>query len=53
MASQSFKLANSIKSIPAVGIGCWKIPKETCPDLIYSAIEVGYRHLDCAADYVN
>lgn len=48
-----FQISKFNKIYSRCGIGCWKIPKETCPDLIYSAIEVGYRHLDCAADYAN
>lgn len=55
MLAETFKLANSasLKAIPAVGLGCWKIPRDACPALVKSAIEFGYRHLDCAADYGN
>lgn len=39
--------------MPAVGLGCWKIPKDVTSDTIVKAIELGYRHLDCASDYGN
>lgn len=41
------------KSMPAVGLGLWKIGKEDTADTVRKAIEVGYRHLDSAADYGN
>ena len=40
--------------MPQIGLGCWKIPKEICSDLIYTAIkDANVRHLDCACDYGN
>jgi len=39
--------------IPPVGFGLWKLPKQECANLVYSAIECGYRHLDSASDYGN
>ena len=41
------------RKIPAVGLGLWKIANNTCADLVYEAIKIGYRHLDCACDYGN
>ena len=38
---------------PILGLGLWKIPNEHCADVVYSAIEAGYRHLDSACDYGN
>ncbi|MEM1442900.1 MAG: aldo/keto reductase [Verrucomicrobiota bacterium] len=38
---------------PTIGLGTWKIPDEVLPTLIPDAVEVGYRHLDCACDYGN
>ena len=49
----AFPIRNSSKLIPSVGYGCWKVPKETCSNLIEEAIKSGYRHIDCAADYGN
>ena len=40
-------------SIPPVGLGLWKVPTASAADLIVKAIEVGYRHFDCACDYGN
>ncbi len=43
----------SSKSMPAVGLGLWKIDQDSAADAVYEAIKVGYRHLDSAADYGN
>ena len=40
-------------ALPSPGLGPWKIPEELTPQIVYKAIELGYRHLDCAADYGN
>ena len=56
MANRSFELNNSssdVNSIPCVGFGLWKVPKNVCADVVENAIRIGYRHLDCAADYGN
>jgi len=39
--------------IPSIGLGCWKIAKESCAECVYEAVKMGYRHFDCAADYGN
>ena len=39
--------------MPAVGLGLWKLDKSGCADVVRNAIEIGYRHLDSAADYGN
>jgi len=39
--------------LPLVGLGMWKIPKPICPQVVRDALEMGYRHLDCACDYGN
>ncbi|HAG72419.1 MAG TPA: 4-dihydromethyl-trisporate dehydrogenase, partial [Gammaproteobacteria bacterium] len=39
--------------MPAVGLGLWKIEKSDTAEAVRQAIEVGYRHLDSAADYGN
>ena len=43
----------SIKDIPQVGFGLWKVPKDVCSSAVFKAIELGYRHLDSASDYGN
>ncbi len=40
-------------SMPAVGLGLWKIDRPDTAEVIRAAIESGYRHLDAAADYGN
>ncbi|MEZ6056925.1 MAG: aldo/keto reductase [Planctomycetaceae bacterium] len=40
-------------SIPAVGLGMWKVSPGQSADLILAAAGAGYRHFDCACDYGN
>jgi diketogulonate reductase-like aldo/keto reductase len=39
--------------MPALGLGTWKIARDTCAETVHAAIAAGYRHLDCACDYGN
>lgn len=39
--------------LPKVGFGFWKVEQNKAADVCHSAIDVGYRHLDCACDYGN
>lgn len=48
----SIKEKNKL-GMPLVGYGLWKVPKEDCADLVYTAIQRGYRHFDSACDYGN
>ena len=43
----------SIKTIPPVGFGLWKINDEICEASVFGALRAGYRHLDSACDYGN
>ena len=43
----------SIKEMPKVGFGLWKVPQNVCADTVCKAIEIGYRHFDSASDYGN
>jgi len=45
-------LANGAK-LPQLGLGLWKMPKESCAGMVYNAIKNGYRLLDSACDYGN
>ncbi|KAL6289082.1 NADP-dependent D-sorbitol-6-phosphate dehydrogenase-like [Prunus yedoensis var. nudiflora] len=45
-------LNNGFK-MPAVGLGVWRMEGKEIRDLIINAINIGYRHFDCAADYKN
>lgn len=39
--------------ISPVGLGLWKIDQEQTASVVRDAIEIGYRHIDSAADYGN
>ena len=41
------------QTMPAVGLGLWKLDIDEVADAVYNAIKIGYRHLDNAADYGN
>ena len=48
---KTIKVANT--KMPSVGLGLWKIERDEVAEVVRQAIEVGYRHLDSAADYGN
>ncbi|WVF68281.1 hypothetical protein IAT40_003046 [Kwoniella sp. CBS 6097] len=50
--SDCVKLASG-SSYPLTGLGLWKVPKEECAELVYTALKLGYKLLDGAADYGN
>ncbi|MEW4487211.1 aldo/keto reductase [Thalassoglobus sp. JC818] len=50
--TETLQLANGAK-LPKVGLGFWKIDSEVVPSIVEEAIDVGYRHFDCACDYGN
>lgn len=49
---EQFLLADG-KSIPKLGLGTWEIADEAVADVVKSAIELGYRHIDTAQAYGN
>ncbi|GAQ85813.1 hypothetical protein KFL_002550200 [Klebsormidium nitens] len=52
MAVPTITFSNG-KAIPAVGLGVWRAEKDVLASTIAAAIDAGYRHFDCAADYGN
>eukprot|EP00249_Psilotum_nudum_P017373 c26286_g1_i1 orf=188-1252(+) len=44
---------NTGARIPAVGLGTWQADGDICKAAVRTALEVGYRHLDCAHLYGN
>ena len=40
-------------TMPAVGLGIWKIDREATASTVQDAISIGYRHIDSACDYGN
>lgn len=40
-------------SLPAIGLGTWKAEPGEVGQAVESALEAGYRHIDCAAIYRN
>ncbi|MET0480369.1 MAG: aldo/keto reductase [Mycetocola sp.] len=54
MASDFPALAlNDGHTIPQVGLGLYKVPEGSVVDVVTTAIEAGYRHLDTATLYAN
>ena len=43
----------TIKDMPHIGFGLWKIAPDHCAEVVYGAVKAGYRHFDSACDYGN
>lgn len=39
--------------IPRIGFGTWRLPADQTRELVATALNVGYTHIDCAAMYGN
>lgn len=52
MLNEYYELNNGVK-IPKLGLGTWLIDNEKVVDVVKSAIEIGYRHIDTAQAYEN
>jgi diketogulonate reductase-like aldo/keto reductase len=44
---------SSGEQIPAIGLGTWKADESVVGSAVETAIKAGYRHIDCAAIYLN
>ncbi len=44
---------NSGDQMPVLGLGTWKMTPEVSSAAVTAAIEIGYRHIDCASIYGN
>ena len=44
---------NDGRSIPQVGLGVWQVPPEQTDEVVLTALDAGYRHIDTAAGYEN
>lgn len=44
---------NTGDNIPAVGLGTWQLEPSKVGEVLRTAIELGYRHFDCASQFGN
>ncbi len=49
---ETYTLANGV-TIPKLGLGTWFIADDKVADSVYSAVNIGYRHIDTAQAYEN
>lgn len=53
MACPKFLTLNNGMKMPALGIGTWRAPDNEVETALNHALEIGYRHIDCAPVYLN
>lgn len=51
-ANSTYKLNNGLQ-IPVAGYGIYLVPKHQTQEYVYTALDVGYRHIDGAVGYGN
>ncbi|ODV95886.1 hypothetical protein PACTADRAFT_49326 [Pachysolen tannophilus NRRL Y-2460] len=51
-AASTYKLASGFQ-IPVIGFGVYLTPQDVAQNVIYKALEIGYRHFDTAQYYNN
>lgn len=52
MLNEYYKLANGVQ-IPKIALGTWQVADDTAAAIVRTAIGIGYRHIDTAANYEN
>lgn len=52
MLSETYILNNGVK-IPKIGLGTWLIDNNKVAEVVKTALDVGYRHIDTAEAYDN
>ena len=53
MACESTVTLNTGAEMPTIGLGTWQAPPGEVGAAVKSALEMGYKHIDCAACYGN
>lgn len=53
MTQQTHLTFNDGLTIPQVGLGVWQTPNDTAVEVVKTALDAGYRHIDTAAAYRN
>ena len=51
--TQTHLTFNDGRSIPQVGLGVWQTPNDDAAQVVKTALDAGYRHVDTAAAYRN
>ncbi len=49
---KSVNVASNLQ-MPVIGLGTWKMDDGVATDAVKTALKVGYKHIDCAAIYLN
>ena len=45
--------AKNVLEIPSIGLGTWDMQGSVCSNIVHEALDIGYRHIDCASMYEN
>jgi 2,5-diketo-D-gluconate reductase A len=53
MTEQTHLTFNDGRTSPQVGLGVWQTPNDTAVQVVKTALDAGYRHIDTAAAYRN